>query len=191
MIDESVVCLDRRVVNPPAGEAGGATTWTLPYPVAVDGSQGTVAVVRLDTGVRIDNVTRPTTTTASAPGSFSGVPVAVGITYRWSYTPSAIYYRDPSSGRPDRRAATVVAYVRAYFNDTRHIAATVTVPDSVNCTVSLDEVAPSEGQTLTVPVCSDGKIAALEFSTEEPWPVCLGMMEWEGVFSPQSAAQIP
>lgn len=189
MISESAVCLDRRVENPPAVEAGGVTTWTLPYAVAVDDTAGRVAVVRLDTGVELA-VTRPTSTTVSAAGSLSAVPVVAGLAYTWRYVPSTIYYRGPN-GEPDFRAPTILSYVRVAASGTRHLQAVLTTPDSASCTVTMVEPTPTKRQTLELPVNADSEDADIELSSDAPWPVRVGLIAWEGQFNPASLSQIP
>lgn len=189
MISESTVCLDRRVVSPPAVESGGSTTWTLPYDVAVDGSEGRIAVVRLDTATEL-TVSRPSASTVSAVGSHSGAPVAVGIAYTWRYVLSTIYMRGPD-GRIDRRAVLRLGYVRALLSGTRHLNGTITAPDRDVCAVVIDDPAMAEGQQLTLPVFADSKTATLELSSDAPWPVRIGALEWDGQYDPTTATQVP
>lgn len=189
MISESVICLDRRVLNVVGVEAGGGTTWTLPYPVAVDGSQGRVAVVRLDTEVELP-VTRPTSTTVRAVGSFSAAPVAIGVTYAWRYVPTTIYMRS-EDGKTDRRAAVRLSTVRAFLSGTRSLDATVAVKGRTLKTIQHRASVPDEGQTLTVPVYAESKSAALELTSDSPWPIRLGSLEWDGQYDPTSTTQVP
>lgn len=184
MISESVVCLDRRVVNPPAVEAGGGTTWTLPFPVAVDGSEGRVAVVRLDTETELA-VTRPSPTTVRAVGSFGSAPVAIGIAYNWRYVPTVIYMKN-YRGETDRRAKLQLSYVRPHLSGTRSLDATVSVAGRAPVTVTLRDSTPDEGQQLNIPVFSDSRAAVIELSSDAPWPVRIGTLGWDGQYSPQS-----
>lgn len=189
MINESVVCLDRRVVNPPSVVAGGATTWTLPYPVAVDGSEGRVAVVCLDTESEL-TVTRPSATTVSAVGNFAALTVAIGIAYNWRYVPTTIYYKN-SQGQYDRRAKVQLSYVRAFLSGTRALDCTVTVKGRAPFTAQLRDSTPDEGQQLSVPVFADSKTAVLELNSDAPWPVRIGSMEWEGQYDPRTTTSVP
>ena len=184
MISQSAVCLDRRVENPPAVEAGGVTTWTLPYPVAVDGSEGTVVVVRLDTEAVLAT-TRPSPTTVAAVGSFAASPVVAGIAYTLVYTPSTIYYRG-SDGQYDRRAPVRLSRLRAFLSGTKALDCAVSVKGRATFTNQFRTDEPEEGQALVVPIFSDSTRAALTFSDSSPWPVRLGVLEWEGQVDPQS-----
>lgn len=184
MIDQSAVCLDRRIVSPAAVEAAGVTTWTLPYPVAVDGSEGTVVVVRLDTQ-DVLATTRPSPTTVAAVGSFSAAPVVVGLAQTFTFTPSTIYYKG-ADGQYDRRAAVRVSRLRAFLSGTKSLDCAVAVKGRTTFTNQFRTNEPEEGQALVVPVFSDNTRAVLTFSNSTPWPVRIGVLEWEGQVDPQS-----
>lgn len=184
MISQDAVCLDRRVVSPAAVEAGGVTTWTLPYPVAVDGSEGTVVVARLDTE-DVLTTTRPSPTTVAAVGSFAAFPVVAGIAYTLSYTPSTIYYKG-SDGQYERRADVRLSRLRAFLSGTKSLDCAVSVKGRSTFTNQFRTNTPEEGQALVVPIFSESTRAALTFSDSSPWPVRLGVLEWEGQVDPHT-----
>jgi len=184
MISQSAVCLDRRVENPLAAEAGGVTTWTLPYPVAVNGSEGTVVVVRLDTE-DVLVTTRPSPTTVAAVGSFSAFPVVVGLAQTFTFTPSTIYYKG-NDGQYDRRASVRLARLRAFMSGTKALDCSVAVKGRTTFTNQFRTNDPEEGQALVVPIFSENTRAVLTFSNSTPWPVRLGVLEWEGQVDPHT-----
>lgn len=93
--------LDRRVTsNSPGVSASYAagtdtTTWTVPYSVAVDGTEGSLAVVLTDVGLQLDSTTRPSATqiAVSGQGDLSSRPVVIGLTYRSEYRPTVPFLR--------------------------------------------------------------------------------------------------
>lgn len=98
-----MIALDRQLRFATGTFAAGATTWTLPYSVATDGSQGTLQVVRVSDESVLPGVTRPSATTIRVTGDFSAIPVAVGFPYAAQVVLSPIYARDE---RADNRPIT-------------------------------------------------------------------------------------
>jgi hypothetical protein len=126
--NDSVKYLDRLLTESTAGVSsvysGGVTTWTLPYSIAVDGSQGTLVVALADTSTVLTS-TRPVANKIAVAGAdYTGRPVFIGVLYPFAMTLSPIYYRD-TKGLPDTTAKLTLRRLRVLCSETTDVALSV------------------------------------------------------------------
>jgi hypothetical protein len=185
------VHLDRRVT--PASRTLGEdeeeeayTDFLLPYPVAVDGSEGTVGLTLQATGVAL-TVTRPSTTTARAYGSYAAGDVWAGLRYSFLYRLSTLFLRRQNvpvnDGRLDLRWLTVVfTRTRSFLFRVVQLGRTdktrqYTSTSALTSFADESERYPVQGRTEDV-------VLSIEDSTSEP--LCLTALDWEGNYTNRS-----
>jgi hypothetical protein len=176
--------LDRRLEGTSPGvsvtypSVGSSTLWTLPYAVAIDGSQGELVVVRQDTGETLQT-TRPTADTVRAVGDFSATPVWIGVIYEFLYRPTRIFLRD-QQGQPELYGRLQLRYLDLLIPDTSGLDVTVIRAGRPNQTQRVS------GPRARVPILAQNEQVTLEFSDRSPGAVRLVGLDWEG-FTTQRA----
>ncbi len=181
------VFLDRRITDDFAGVSptygAGATTWTLPYSIATDGSEGTVAVVRDDTRAVLVT-TRPTATTVRFTGvDLSAVAVWIGLLFGFVVQFSVIYSRDRQTGAPDIRGRTNLRYVKIHYEDATRFTVTVTSAGRAARDyefTAADLTVPESGEFL-VPIQSQNTQTTITVTADTPGAAGFSGYEWEGV----------
>lgn len=179
--------LDRRIDNDFAGVSpsynGTATIWTLPYEIATDGSEGTVSVIRKDTGEAL-TVTRPTATTVACTGAtLVAVDVWIGLTYGTRLELSVIYRRD-QNGAPDMRGRTVLRYLKLFYEDATGFTVTVTSAGRAARTYTFaaaDPLVPETG-IFTIPIQSRNTESTIVITAATAGACGFSGYEWEGTF---------
>lgn len=176
-VDSKVKHLDRRVTEDEATpvHAGGTTTWTLPYDISTDGSEGTLVIYRTDTLVEIPVTGRPQVDEVTAAGDHEATPVYIGITYEQKYVPTPIYKRD-QTGRPDTRGTLVVTRIDLNYHESTDAVVTVTPTGKSSHTHVLDE--SLEDGVLSVQVYAADYV--IEITNDTPGALCLTSADWEG-----------
>jgi len=171
--------LDRLVTDSTLGVsatfASGITTWTLPYSIAGDGSEGTLVVIDGVTGACLPS-TRPALNQISVAGANRvGSPVFIGLKYSTSYTFSQISIRaDGGTGKVDTRGRLQLRYVSIFYEDSTDFTVTVSAPGKTARTYTYSSSSPQSG-TFLVPI--------LEHNTDLTLAVCCsnaGSFGWSG-----------
>ena len=178
--------LDRRVASdsPFVTETvgGGFTTWTLPYSVATDGSEGVLTVVRQNSLTPLV-VTRPSATQVQAVGDYSQVPVYIGVLYNFKYTPSRIYLRDDVR-RPETRGRLNLRFLNIHYTDTTDLTVTVTLDGRSPRVYTLDNpVGTIQTGQLTVPIMGRNTYATVEIESTSAGPIFVSGLDWDGTYS--------
>lgn len=191
MLNDAISYLDRRITNTSPGVSvalsGGVTTWTLPYSVAADGSEGTLAVYRTDTNVQIV-ATRPSATTIAATGDFTAVPVFIGIIYPFTIALSHLFPMD-AKGNPDVTARFVVGDVTFRATETTELTVQVSSVGRTGSTRSKTQ--PNAGpMILQVPVRLPNDLASIAVRLTTPGACALAGLTWRGGYYPQSARRV-
>lgn len=170
--------LDRQIRLTSGVFSAGATTWTLPYSVATDGSQGVLRVVRASDSTVL-TTTRPTATTIRAVGDFSTTVVLIGIEYTASLTLSTIYARDPQQN--DRPVTNRRLNLQRLFVEHSEMpgAMTVAVARTGYGTQTLPKGTAAEG-FLRVPVCGRADACTITINISSLRGGRLTNIEWEG-----------
>lgn len=180
--EEKVAYLDRRLSSPSASFGGAATTWTLPYAVATDGSEGDVVVTNRATGA-VYATTRPSATSVAVAGAgdLSGASVYVGQPYLFRYVPSTLYIRG-QDGLPETSGRLQIRYLNLFYKDTTDF--TLTVAPWGRTPISYVVNAPTpDADTLHVPVLCRNIDVTLAIENETPGACALSEIDWEGFYT--------
>lgn len=162
--------------------AGGYTTWTLPYSVATDGSQGTVVVVNgaLEGAL---TVSRPSPTTVRALGDYTNALVYVGIQYQFTYNPSTIYIRkDNGQGEAETAGRLQLRKIVLSYNETTQFSVIVT-PLGRSARTHTFLASAVESGLFTVPVLCQNTQADISIINNTPGPCAISEIDWEGWFT--------
>jgi hypothetical protein len=183
--DEGAQYLDRRIIGTEAPAAvydsnNNWTTWTLPYAVAVNGSEGTIAVVRRSPSVVNYAVTRPDAThvRVAGQGDLTVTSVYIGVLYEFRYKLSRLYYRN-RDGQAETRGRLALRYLDVHYRDTTAVAAVVTAEGRAAITYSVANALADEG-ILRFPIQTRNEFATIEFVNGGPGVCSLSSLEWEG-----------
>lgn len=176
--------LDRRLEGTSpgvsVGYASGSTTWTLPYSVAVDGSEGVLAVVRRDTGEVLPS-TRPSGTQVRAAGDYRSVPVFIGILYDFVYRPTRLFLRN-QEGVPETRGRLQLRYLDVHFSSTTDLTVRVAPQGRRAAEHHLNSPEPKSG-TIRVPIQARNTSVDIEMVSSGPGAVSLTGLDWEGFYT--------
>lgn len=194
------VFLDRLITEATSGVtvgySGGITTWTLPYSIST--VQGKIRVVRkTSTGLQFLTTFRSGADNhISFIGDASAYNVYIGVAYESRYRLSRVYRRG-QEGRADTRGNLLLSWLTMRFEDT--MSATVDMADSrspwyLNGAHLLDgSVRLMPTRTVSVfsstlesdteqrfHIGANAKNVTIEIVTEEPGPMNLSSISWEG-----------
>jgi hypothetical protein len=126
-LSERIAYLDRRVSSPAASYSAGTdtTTWTLPYDIALDGTEGELQVCLTDTEVAL-TPTRPALNqvAVSGEGDLSSRPVVIGVLYDMLYVPTVPAYRD-RTGKIVTTGDLLIRRATVRYNEAAHVAVSV------------------------------------------------------------------
>jgi hypothetical protein len=178
--------LDRRVALA-ATFGGGNSTFTLPYELATDGSEGVVQVVTADG--TIYTPTRPTTTTAVVTGvDLSAAECTVGIRFDMTVTLSTIYWRQADhtgQAKPDPRKTLQLQRLLVSYEDSKQFDVVVQGQERSAATYALALAAARSGLH-SVPVLSNNERVTITISSAYATPCWISGAKWEGVHKTRS-----
>lgn len=163
--------------------SAGSTTWTLPYAVAIDGSEGVVQVVSKADG-SVVATTRPSTTTVRAVGDLTLSSLSIGLQYTFEGQPSTIYLRTADyTGIPkaDTRKRLQLHRIRFLHEDTKKYDVTVQGAERSVVTYTFSSTTESNA-SFRVPVMSENEKVTVKIRSTYPTPVWITSAEWEGTF---------
>lgn len=164
------------------------TTWTVPYATSAP-IQLVVTGSGLGAGTII-NTSRPTTTTATAPGDWSAYTCAMGTPYTARYRLSPLYLR--GEGQVPRIGGRLqLRKLRALVRSTGYIRAEITALARtlvsrawssyvVGSVLNKPTVSNAE---IDVAIMSDASTVQIDFVSDSPYPVSLTGIEWIGFYS--------
>lgn len=181
------IYLDRRVTEASSGVSvafdGTKTTWTLPYAVALDGSEGIFSIVRNSDRTTLA-VTQESTTSVSAVGNYIGVPVHIGLIFRTILQFTVIYRRDPNrNNAPDTRGRTNLRYLKLGYENATSFTVVVNAGGRLNHSYSFDAADPSvpESGIFSVPVQCENTQATITVVADDAGAANFSGYEWEGL----------
>jgi len=163
------------------------TTWTLPYSLATNGTEGTVVVRRADTNVDL-TATRPSATTVSADGNLSAVAVDIGIAYTAEFTLSTIFKRDQrSQGQPaDTSGRLTLNNITLHHDHTDGFSVKVT-PKGRSAYTYQPRVGSIGGSgDFRVPVHARNEDATIEVTDTSGGAFRFSGFDWEGRYNLRS-----
>lgn len=179
--------LDRRVTESSTGVSvafdGTKTTWTLPYELAVDGSEGVFSVVRDSTRERL-TTTQESTNTVSVVGNYVGVQVHIGVVFDTEWEFSVIYRRNPNrNNQPDIRGRTNIRYLKLHYEDATSFSVVVTAAGRAARTytfTSADPAVPESG-VFHVPIQAQNTQVTIAVTSSGAGAASFSGYEWEGM----------
>lgn len=188
-VDESAKFLDRQVTNLTAGVSAayaagpGTTTWTLPFNVATNGSEGTLMVVKRNPTAVLTS-TRPAANqiAVTGQGDLTAASVFIGVSYEFRYKFSRIYFRMKDQV-PETRGRLQLRYVDVFYHDTTGFDVVITHsgrPTPYTYSTKLTQA--GSGKT-RVPVQGRNDYVTLELVNSSPGVCAFASMDWEGDFS--------
>lgn len=176
-------------INNPGGTAYDAgtdtTTWTLPYSVAVDGSEGDISVALRTAPFTRFTVTRPSPTTVATSGDHHLDDVAVGVLYTFTYNLSRLYFR-PQNDEPDTRGWLVVRWLDILFHDSTDFDVTVALTGRPSFTKSFASGGDPTSGKLHAPVLGRNEYADITISSTSPGVCAISSLDWEGDYATRS-----
>lgn len=169
------------------------TTWTLPYEVATDGSEGNLMAADAASGNSI-GTTRPAANQIRAAGDLTAASLVFGVAYEMSHTLSTIFQRNRQTGEAEQRGRLQLHYLSVSYEDTNRFVVEVT-PDGRNMLtyIFFSEVLtpPVETSTgkLRVPIlCRNDKVTiVLTDAGESLKPLHLTHLDWIGNYTAPGA----
>lgn len=180
--------LDRRMKGDAAGFVStfiaGVVSWTLPYSIAVNGSEGTLVVARISTGQIVSSTrTGPTNVTVTGLGDIRA-DCYIGVLYTWRVTLSTILKRSVNrNGQTlvDTRGRLIIRYITLKFHDTTDFVTTVTLISRAAVAYTYrNALGTLLVNGLRIPVQSRNSSATIELSDTSPGAVSLDGSAWEG-----------
>lgn len=155
----------------------GLTTWTLPYTLATDDSEGTLLVVLQTTGTGLAPI-RPAANTVALQGDYRDIPVWIGVPYTSTVTLSALFPRD-TDGVAETRGRLNVRYLRILYTKTTFFIVTVTAVGRAARTYQFSVADPEDGVFL-VPIQCRNVDATVTITIANASPCNITGYTWEG-----------
>jgi hypothetical protein len=174
------VLLDHSTV--PVGVFTSLTTYTLPFSVATNGSEGEVVLWRTDTQVEVPSL-RPTATTVTAVGNTTAIPIVMGIRYTFTAVLSPLFIRG-SEGKVETTGRLQVHFVRLLSQDTTYVRATVTPVDSVTYTYTTSTIGTVAAYTVSqIPVMGKNEDTVITILNDSPRNTTYAGLDWESTYA--------
>lgn len=180
--EEKIAQLDRRKAGLVGVYAAGTTTWTLPYSVATDGSEGAVSVTNRTTKA-VYTVTRPTATTVavSGQGDLSAASVYVGVKYTFSIIPTQFFIRG-QSGMPETAGRLQIRWIELFYTESTDFTVTVSPTGRTAVTYVFTSAAPASG-SIRIPILCKNDEVTITITNATPGSCALSEIDWEGWFT--------
>lgn len=180
-----LIYLDRLVTNRTTGVsavyAGGVATWTLPFNVATDASEGALIIVRADT-FEVFTSTRPAANQIAVATAvdLTVCDVYIGILYESLYRLSKVYLRDENN-RPITRGRLNLGMLAVRYEDTTDLTARITAAGRSARSYTVDKAALTDG-ILRAPVHCQNEDATIELLTSTHGAFNIASIDWEGEY---------
>jgi hypothetical protein len=161
----------------------GQTCWTLPFDVATDGSEGTLAVVKQQSGDTIPTATRTATSTIYTGNGtdYSGTGVYIGLLYDSEYTFSELHLREEDGfGRRDGRLT--IRNMNIAYQDTMDLDINVNPLNSCDITYALDSTQPGIDGEKYVPVGQRTSDVTITLKSTGHGPFTALSAWWDGMY---------
>lgn len=184
---EAISYLDRRLTDSSLGVTavydGVHTTWTLPYSVATDGSEGTL-VVALQGSLQILTVTRPAANQVQATGDYHAQTVIIGVLYTFLFVPSPIYFRD-TKGNPDTTAKLVIRRLTVQAEESTDLSVVVRRLQGTTTRYAKSQTRPAPME-FGFAVGARNDQVRIEISSSSPGALALENLTWRGEYFPRA-----
>jgi hypothetical protein len=208
----SIAHLDRQVTNTTPGVTSDysnpTTTWTLPYSVAPDGSQGVLTICRTDTNVWFGDalqpvnagvtITRPAANqiAVSGAGDLTAVAVLIGLLYPMTWELSTIYFRNQKGG-VDQRGRLRLGYIEFSYEPTTDFTVVVTPQGRSSYSYVFHDPTAQQFQApadleimpFRVPIQCRNEDATIQIQNNTPGSTRLVGFDWEAMLVVRSRAE--
>lgn len=180
---DAIAFMDRRLRTGATGlsavYSGGVTTFTLPYAVAVDGSDGDLRVARESTQALVTS-TRPSENQIAVAGiDLTAEPVIIGVLYQFVYTPSPPYLRD-SKGGSDLTARLTLHHIIAKYGETISIGSRVTRTGRPGVSKQMNVFTVPRKGDFIIPIHSDRDEVQVSIQDSTASSLSLTGLTWSG-----------
>ena len=182
-----MIYLDRLIstLNPAVSVvySGGNTTWTLPFSVPTDNSEGTLVLVSGDDAVApvgtIVTSSRPGATTIRHSGAnYSIFEMYVGVLYSMDVEFSTFYPRNRDGGA-DTRGVLQLRGIELNIKQADQLSVTVTQPERTPVVYAATAKELSKGE-MRVPLLGNNEHTVLSMSSLSALGCRLLSLDWEG-----------
>ena len=175
--DASGLLLDRRLDEQSGTYSASKTTWTLPYSIPTDGSEGTVVVV---VNGAVVATSRPTATTVAttADVNLSASDATIGVRYDFRYTLSTLFPRS-REGKADTMGRLQLSRAKLHYKGSREFDVEVTPTGRAKRTYSFSETSAEDGE-FPFQIATRNTTALIEIVNDSPFPSCITGLDWEG-----------
>jgi hypothetical protein len=180
---ETVSYLDRKVRGLAGVYAGGVTTWTLPFSIPVDGTEGSLQVALEDGGILLSS-TRPAPNQIAAAGDYSTRQAVIGVLYPLTLIPSVVFKRD-TQGNADVLSRLNIHRLTVQFSESTNLS--VKVKRVVGPTTATTKSYPraSTGQ-LNLKVGAQNDKVSIEITDLSPGATAITGLVWTGEHFPRA-----
>lgn len=194
---DTVIHLDRQIKTPRNDVASaftfGTTTWTLPFAVPTDNSEGELVVVAGDgvSGFAFGEeipTTRPSATTIAASGTgldLSADEVYIGVRYTFTYQLSRIFPRKSQTRMSDTRGKLQLRRLVAQLHLTGYLQVTVQGTDTDPAVYTFDNLTEAD-EEFAVSLLSNAALVTITFESDHQLGCRLVGYSWEGLWHPRS-----
>jgi hypothetical protein len=162
----------------------GFTTWTLPYSVALNGSQGTLVAF---SGGSIIASARPAADKVRVEGDLRDTGVQFGILYESVAVLSTLYLRD-ERGMPEFGGRLILRYLDIHYHATTDLKVTIVPEGRAPMTYGAHAPMPGAG-TLHLPVQARNSDAKIILRSEGAGAFGVVGLDWEGFYHSRSKRQ--
>lgn len=179
------VYLDRLVTNYTPSVlmvwTGTVATWTIPYNVALDGSEGNLVIVRADTFVPIAAThSAPNVLTINTVVDLTALDVFIGVTYESLYRLSTIFPRKQDQAQTaETRGRLNVGFLGVTLEDSTDLTVRVTGDGRSPIDNVFKQASPTDAK-VRVPVMGKNDRTTIELLTDTYGPFNLAEIVWEG-----------
>lgn len=193
-VKEQVHYLDRRIhagIQSYGGSvtyvaATDTTTWTVPYTVATDGSQGTLVVCLLDPSMRVpaEDTSRPSTNSVAVQGygDLRTEEVYLGLLYDTEIEFDAPTFRD-REGKTQTGGWLTIRFLEALLESSVYLKAEVTVDGQTVQTHTFNKQVPTDDMGLRAAIQSRADRATIKLLNDTPAGFYITGLDWEGTFT--------
>lgn len=177
--------LDRRVKGDAItnGFSGSTITFTLPYKIATDGSEGTLVVARISTGLIVPSTRPGISQVAVANVPNTPADFYIGVLYTMRYRFSTIMKRAVNrSGQSivDARGRLILRYLKLRLHDAVALVAAVTLDGRAARNYTYTNPTPSKPTEFKFPVQGRNTTAVIEITDTSPGTLSIDAAEWDG-----------
>ncbi|UOF81180.1 phage stabilization protein [Caudoviricetes sp.] len=164
------------------------TVFTLPYEVAMDGSEGLLRCINTSDRTSY-TVYQLTASSIGIEQNLIGVPVTIGVDFRTILQFSVIYPLDPRTGIPDIRGRTALRYVKLFYENATSFTVSVhsTGRTARTTTFTAADLSVPESGVLPISILSQNTETTITITADDAGSLGFSGYEWEGTLFTRAA----